>query len=158
MAQGLRRIDPLIFDKHIADNWSKFEKEWCIYCNAGLSDKSQKVQAYTLEKSEAFTFTEEEDREYPDVLLQKMAELCLPTKNIIMDRHVFNTTNQKTGESIQSYVSTLKILAKKCDFGILNDELIRDRIVCGIESDSVRKHCSVKKNSPWTQRSIYVIT
>ncbi len=26
MAQGLRRIDPLIFDKHIADNWSKFKK------------------------------------------------------------------------------------------------------------------------------------
>ncbi len=88
-------FDPLIFDENIADNWSKFEKEWCIYCNAGLSDKSQKVQAYTLEKSEAFTFTEEEDREYPDVLLQKMAELCLPTKNRIMDRHVFNTTNQK---------------------------------------------------------------
>ncbi len=148
MAQGLRRIDPLIFDEHIADNWSKFEKEWRIYCNAGLSDKTKKVQAYTLlnlagpdavEKSEAFTFPEEEDREDPDVLLQKFAELCLPRKNIIMDRHVFNTTNQKTGESIQSYVSTLKILAKKCDFGILNDELIRDRIVCGIESDSVRK-------------------
>ncbi len=160
MAQGLRRIDPLIFDEHIADNWSKFEKEWRIYCNAGLSDKTKKVQAYTLlnlagpdavEKSEAFTFAEEEDREDPDVLLQKFAELCLPTKNIIMDRHVFNTTNQKTGKSIQSYVSTLKILAKKCDFGILNDELIRDRIVCGIESDSVQKQLLREKNSPWTQ-------
>ncbi len=48
MAQGLRRIDPLIFEEHIADNWSKFEKEWRIYCNAGLSDKTKKVQAYTL--------------------------------------------------------------------------------------------------------------
>ncbi len=72
MAQGLRRIDPLIFDEHIAENWSKSEKEWRIYCNAGLSDKTKKVQAYTLlnlagpdavEKSEAFTFAEEEDRE-----------------------------------------------------------------------------------------------
>ncbi len=74
MAQGLRRIDPLIFNEHIADNWSKFEKEWRIYCNAGLSDKTKKVQAYTLlnlagpdvvEISEAFTFAEEEDREDP---------------------------------------------------------------------------------------------
>ncbi len=48
MAQGLRCIDPMIFDEHIADNWSKFEKEWRIYCNAGLSDKTKKVQAYTL--------------------------------------------------------------------------------------------------------------
>ncbi len=72
MAQGLRRIDPLIFDEHIAENWSKSEKEWRIYCNAGLSDKTKKVQAYTLlnlagpdavEKSEAYTFAEEEDRE-----------------------------------------------------------------------------------------------
>ncbi len=46
MAQSLRRIDPLIFDEHIADNWSKFEKEWRIYCNPGLSDKTKKVQAY----------------------------------------------------------------------------------------------------------------
>lgn len=92
-------------------------------------------------KSEAFTFAEGED---PDVLLQKFAELCLPTKNIIMD--VFNTTNQKPGESIQSYVSTLKILEKKkCDFGILNDELIRDRIFCGSESDSVRKQLLCEK-------------
>ncbi len=42
------RIDQLIFDEHIADNWSKFKKEWRIYCNAGLSDKTKKVQAYTL--------------------------------------------------------------------------------------------------------------
>lgn len=84
-------------------------------------------------KYETFTFAKGEDREDPDVLLQKFAELCLPTKNIIMDRQVFNTTNQKPGESTQSYVSTLKILAeKKCDFGILNDELIHNSIVCGI--------------------------
>ena len=30
-------------------------------------------------------------------------------------------------------------MAKKCEFGTLNDELIRDRIVCGIYSDRVRK-------------------
>ena len=43
MTQGLRRIDPLVFDDNIADNWRKFEKEWIIYCNAGLSDKSEKA-------------------------------------------------------------------------------------------------------------------
>ena len=30
-------------------------------------------------------------------------------------------------------------MAKKCEFGTLNDELIRYRIVCGIYSDRVRK-------------------
>ena len=29
----------------------------------------------------------------------------MPTKNIIIDRHMFNTTNQKATESISSYVA-----------------------------------------------------
>lgn len=155
MAQELRRIDPLIFDDNIADNWRKFEKEWRIYCFAGLSDKSKKVQAYTLlnlagseaiDKAETFVYADGEDREDPEVLLAKFSEVCLPAKNLIMDRYAFNTAVQKPGESVQAYVSTLKILARKCEFGSLQDELIRDRIVCGIQNDIVRKHLLREKN------------
>lgn len=46
--QGRCRIDPLAFDDDIADNWQKSDKEWIIYCNRGLSNKSTKVKAYTL--------------------------------------------------------------------------------------------------------------
>ncbi len=147
MAQGLRRIDPLVFDENIAHNWEKFKREWRVYSNAGLSAASKKVKAYTLlnlagpealDKFETFTFEDGEDREDPEVLVKKFDELCLPVKNVIMDRHTFNTTNQKQHESIQSYVSTLKIIAKKYEFGTLRDELIRDRLVCGIHSDTVR--------------------
>ncbi len=48
MAQGLRKIDPLVFDENIADNWTKFKHEWRIYSNAGLSTATEKVQAYTF--------------------------------------------------------------------------------------------------------------
>lgn len=147
MAQGLRRLDPLVFDENIADNWLKFKKEWCVYCNAGLSEKPKKIQAYTLlnlagaeavDKSDTFVYEEDEDKEDPEVLIRKFEEICLPVKNVIMDRHVFNTTNQKRDEPIQSYISTLKLLANKCAFGALTNELIRDRIVCGIHNDVVR--------------------
>lgn len=63
-----------------------------------------------------------------------------------MDRHTFNTTVQKPDESMQFFVSTLKILSKKCEFGALTDELIRDRIVWGIQSDTVRKQLLHEKN------------
>ncbi len=43
MAQGLRRIDPLVFDENITDNWRKFEKEWRIYCYAGLSINQRNI-------------------------------------------------------------------------------------------------------------------
>lgn len=70
-------------------------------------------------------------------MVRKFEELCLPLKNVIMGRHAFNSTDQKQHKSIQSYVSTLKVMAKKCEFGTLHDELIRDRFVCGIHSDTV---------------------
>ncbi len=72
------------------------------------------------------------------MLIKKFDEICLPERNVIMYRHAFNSTVQKPDEGIQSYVATLRLLAKKCDFGSLTDELIRDRIVCGIHNDAVR--------------------
>ena len=91
-------------------------------------------------KQRAFQYTTHESREDPEVLLTKFREQCMPTKNSIIDRHRFNPTNQKPTEPISSYVASLRILANKCEFGTLTDELIRDRIVCGIHSDRVRKH------------------
>ena len=144
----LRRIQPLIFDENIADNFVNFEREWKVYQIAALSEKDKKVQAYTLLnlagpdailKSESFEYGNNESKEDPDVLIEKFREQCMPTKNIIIDRHNFNTCNQKQSEAFPSYLATIKILAKKCEFGTLNDELIRDRIVCGIYSDRVRK-------------------
>ncbi len=51
---------------------------------------------------------------------------------------MFNTRVQNVGETIDAYVTELKIQAKNCEFGALSDELIRDRIVVGIRDDAVR--------------------
>lgn len=116
MAQGLRKIDPLVFDENIADNWTKFKRDWHIYSNAGLSAATKKVQAYTFlnlagpdaqDKHDIFTFEEGEDPEDPDILVKKFEEICLPVKNVIMDRHAFNTMNQKPHETTQSYVKNI---------------------------------------------------
>ena len=53
---------------------------------------------------------------------------------------MLNTANQKAVKSISSYGASLRILAIKCEFGTLAEELIRVRFVYGIYSDRVRKH------------------
>ena len=45
-----------------------------------------------------------------------------------MKRYKFNTRIQKGGESFQSFVADLRILANTCEYGILKDELIRDQM------------------------------
>ena len=46
---------------------------------------------------------------------------------------------QHTGENIQMYVSDLRNKASTCQYGELKDDMIRDRLVCGIKKDNVRK-------------------
>lgn len=70
---------------------------------------------------------------------RKFKEICDPQTNITMERHKFNTRNQKSGESIEAYVSDLRNKARSCKFDALADELIRDRLVCGINNDAVRR-------------------
>ena len=45
---------------------------------------------------------------------------------------------QKVDESIDDYVTDLKIKARNCNFGDLKDEMIRDKIICGITSEQIR--------------------
>lgn len=161
MAEGFRRPDPLIFDGNIAENWRKFELEFDIFIAAAHSEKPDKTIAYILlnlagpeaiERERSFTYapailaadgedviTPAESREDPECLKRKFREVCNPETNVTMERHSFNTRNQKPGETIEAYVSTLRNKAKTCNFGALTDELIRDRLVCGIDNDSVRR-------------------
>ena len=80
-----------------------------------------------------------ESRYDPTVLLSKFTDLCSPRSSVIMERHLFNTRNQKPEESINSNVADLRIKAVTCKFGALHDELMRDRIVTGTINNTVRK-------------------
>ena len=51
-----------------------------------------------------------------------------------MEGHKFNTQIQKEGESFQSFVADLRILANTREYGILKDNLIRDKTVCGVSA------------------------
>ena len=66
--------------------------------------------------------------------------ILLPRKtNIIYERYRFNNRNQDDGESIDTYASNLRSIPDTCNFGALKDEMIRDRIVCGVRDGSLRK-------------------
>ena len=59
--------------------------------------------------------------------------------NIIYERYHFNNRSQDAGESIDTYASSLRSLCDMCNFGTLKEEMIRDRIVCGVCDSSLRK-------------------
>ncbi|KAL9987237.1 hypothetical protein ACROYT_G001509 [Oculina patagonica] len=53
---------------------------------------------------------------------------------------------QGATEGINAYVTELRKLARNCEFGELHDSIIRDRIVCSIRSNEVRKRLLREKD------------
>ena len=71
--------------------------------------------------------------------MEKFEAFCNPRKSTIYERYVFFSRNQENGESIVHYITVLKTLSDTCEFGALQESLIRDRIVFGIQDSSVRE-------------------
>ena len=60
-------------------------------------------------------------------------------KNLIFERARFNSRDQMEGESTEQYLLVLHALARNCEYGQLQEELIRDRIVIGILDKALSK-------------------
>ena len=111
--------------------------------------KNNKIQAYILlnlaggeaiKREKLFTYEESENKEATECLKWKIAEVWNPQTNVTMEHHKFNTCMQQRGESIQSFVADLKNKASACEFGELKDEMIKDRLVCGVENQRLRRN------------------
>ena len=53
-------------------------------------------------------------------------------KNVIYERAKFNMRKRRERELVDSFVTALYALAEHCSYGVLHDELIRDRLVVGL--------------------------
>ena len=76
-----------------------------------------------------------------DVLFNKFEDCCKPKQNMTVKRYHFNTRVQNREETIEKYVTELQLHnCKISSFGELKDNLIRDRIICGVNSEDVKCH------------------
>ena len=69
-----------------------------------------------------------------------------PKKVIIAERFNFHRRNQAEGESITDFVAELRRLATDCEFGPGLEEALRDRLVCGLKSESIKKNYLQKRD------------
>ena len=71
-----------------------------------------------------------------------------PQPSEILQRSRFHTWFRKQEESVANYVSVLRslALAQKCNFksGTM-DEMLRDRLVCGINEDNIQRRLLSEK-------------
>ena len=70
-------------------------------------------------------------------VIEKFDTFFKVRKNFIFERARFNQRCQTEGESVEQFITTVYSLAENCEFGVLTDELIRDRIVVGISDNAL---------------------
>lgn len=85
-----------------------------------------------------FTFNEGESEDDIDCVLKKFDKYFGAKPNITVRRFKFFTRNQEDGENVDQYVTALRVLSQQCEFGELQESLLRDKIVCGIVNNTVR--------------------
>ena len=62
-----------------------------------------------------------------------------PTPSVIVERFKFHSRVRKPGESVATFISELRCLSQFCGFGDTLEDMIRDRLVCGINDDGLQK-------------------
>ncbi|XP_062529147.1 uncharacterized protein LOC134200371 [Bombyx mori] len=131
-----------------ADAWKRWRKQFHLSLKAsGVHKEEGSVQASLLinligtegfDVYETFKFSNDTEKDDVTVLLKKFDEYFGVKPNVTLARYNFYMRNQEGGESIDQYVTALKLLSKTCEFKTLEEEFIRDRIVCGIKNTIVR--------------------
>lgn len=84
-----------------------------------------------------FSFTEEKKKDVEAVRL-KFKEHFTPKTNLAYERYKFNKMRQE-GETFTEFLTAARLQAKKCQYGDLTNELLRDRLIVGIANDDVRE-------------------
>ena len=81
---------------------------------------------------------EPKDVSFADIVKQ-MTDHYQPKPSIIVQRFKFHSRSRKQGESVATYIAELKRLAEDCEFGEFLKQMLRDRIVCGINDPRIQR-------------------
>ena len=81
-----------------------------------------------LEVFNTFEFASDEDKD----------EYGSPKRNLTIKIHIFNSRMQQPGEPFDQYDTDLRLKVKTCVYGTMADEMMKDTIVVGVQSDIVR--------------------
>ena len=78
------------------------------------------------------------EKEY-NQLVQVLTQHFELAPSEIMRRYHFNSCIQRRGESVATYISELRGLEQFCNHGDSLETMLRDRLVCGINDESIQR-------------------
>jgi hypothetical protein len=147
--EGVNKPTTLKIKGNINVSWTKWYQSFETYLSAADLDEAPDKRKIALlinligedglEIFNNFTWADADDKKKFNLVVKKFEEYCSPIKNVIIERFNFNSVVQRDGETFESFLTELRNKASTCEFGILIEGLIRDRIVFGIQDKNLQK-------------------
>ena len=154
--------------ENLPERWKRFRQHVELMFSGPLSSKKEEEKfSYLLiwcgEKGRDIVNTwsdiSAEDKKKLTTYFDRFEAHVEPKANPVFSRYKFHNRIQGEVEAVEQFVTDLKLLARDCAFKEL-DEMIRDRIVFGTNSDKIREkllklqeHMNCRKHnlSQWSQ-------
>lgn len=89
-------------------------------------------------------------------LVTKLNEHYNPAPSLIIQRYRFHSRSRAPGEFVAMFVAQLRSLSEHCKFDTVLEDMLCDRIVCGINDTLSKDTCSRSRiwilRKPWNWR------
>ena len=129
------------------EQWTQYTERLSHFLTAnGITEEERKKavlltvmgrRAYKLLRNLIAPKTVDETT-YSSILEAMKLHYC-PQPSEIVKRFEFNSRFRQPGKTVSTYVAELRALAEFCNFGDSLDNMLRDRLVCGINNEQVQK-------------------
>lgn len=139
---------PLDVSGNMAITWKNWIQQYKWFASAReMDNKSASVQVGTFMSCigpdainifNAFSLTDQE-KESVDIIQQKFEQYFAPKTNTTFERYTFNKLVQLESESFDEFLTKAKNQIKKCEYGTLQDSILKDKIIIGIRSSILRE-------------------
>ena len=129
------------------DDWGEYVERLEHYFTANDIDSEDKRRAILLNAAGASTYRLIRTLVSPDKvtdvsfanIVGKAKAHFNPKPSPIVKRYEFNTRRQGENETISTYVAELRKIAEYCEYGAVLNDMLRDRLVCGIFDRTVQR-------------------
>ena len=129
------------------DVWEEWLERFEFYLDARNVTDSGKKKSFLLSQCGKETYSvlrslvspgKVSDKSYAQIVELLNGHLKRTT-SVIAARYQFNTCCRKEGQSIAEYVAELRKVTEHCEFGESLNEMLRDRLVCGVNNAQMQR-------------------
>ena len=145
-SSGVRLQPPVSFNIKSPDDWPRWRRRFQQFREAsGLATEGDTKQVstplYCMGETAEDVLTSpnisEDDKRKFDSVIAKFDSFFKVRKNVIFERACFNRRSQEDGELVEEFITSLYQLVENCEYGALQDQMIRDRIVVIIRDQAL---------------------